>query len=70
LAVLREAVRHVDVVKNMKQKTILDRLVELGVTESQDGISIYKLDYEELKYELVLAEFRQIDVDTDSNKWF
>lgn len=70
MAILREAVWQVDVMKNLKQKTVLDRLIELGVTKSQDGISVYKLDYEELKYELVLAEFRQIDVEVAENGWF
>lgn len=56
--------------QEMKRQFILDRLKKLGVTHSQDGIPIHDLSYEELKYELVLAEFRQIDIETEAQKWF
>jgi hypothetical protein len=64
------SVKQIDVVKNMKKNIVLDRLLELGVQESQQGKPIHTLSYEEMKYELVLAEFRKIDVETDANKWF
>ncbi|MEH7093967.1 hypothetical protein [Neobacillus vireti] len=56
--------------KNMKQEFILERLLALGITKSQTGKSIHECDYEELKYELVLASFREIDDNNDSGKWF
>lgn len=70
MGILHEAVKQVDVMQSMKQEMVLDKLLDLGITESQEGISVYKLDYEELKYELVLAAFRQTDVETDANGWF
>ncbi|MFB7301699.1 hypothetical protein [Heyndrickxia sporothermodurans] len=54
----------------MKRNFVLERLLEAGVTKSQLGQDIHELDYEELKYELVLQSFREIDVQSDKNKWF
>lgn len=56
--------------KNMKREFVLERLQALGVTKSQTGKSIMDCDYDELKYELVLASFRDIDDNHDSGKWF
>jgi hypothetical protein len=56
--------------QEMKRKFVLERLLEAGVTKSQDGIDIRECDYEELKYEYVLQSFREVDVAKDSNKWF
>lgn len=56
--------------QELKQKFVLEKLLEIGITESQQGISVYELDYDELKSELVLASFRQIDIQNDQNKWF
>jgi hypothetical protein len=56
--------------KNMKHEFVLERLLALGVTKSQSGKSIHDCDYDELKYELVLASFREIDAETDSNRWY
>lgn len=56
--------------KNIKQKFVLERLLKLGVMESQTGQSVYELDYDELKYELVLASFRKIDSENAESKWF
>jgi hypothetical protein len=60
----------VNMKKQMKKQYVLDRLTELGVTHTQQGKPIQECDYETLKYELVLSEFRQIDISHDSNKWF
>lgn len=70
MGILREAVKQVDVMKGMKRNMVLDKLLELGIIKSQQGISIHQLDYEELKYELVLASFRQIDAENENNGWF
>lgn len=53
-----------------KRQFVLSELNKLGVTHTQDGVSIEKLSYDELKSELVLASFREIDVMTDANRWF
>lgn len=56
--------------QEMKHNFVLERLQKLGVTKSQTGKSLHNCDYEELKYELVLAAFREIDASKDDNKWF
>lgn len=53
-----------------KRQFVLSELNKLGVTHSENGVSIEKLNYDELKYELVLASFRETDVMTDANRWF
>lgn len=53
-----------------KRQFVLDRLLEKGIIRSQQGLSIFDLDYEELKYELVLAAYREIDTESSSNSWF
>jgi hypothetical protein len=55
--------------QEMKRKIVLEALLELGI-QTVEGKSVYELDYDELKYELVLASFRKIDIIRDSNKWF
>lgn len=56
--------------QELKKKFVLDKLKEKGITHSQTGTSIEKLDYDELKYELVLQAFKEIDSEKDANKWF
>ncbi|NRD80314.1 hypothetical protein HPT25_23615 [Bacillus sp. BRMEA1] len=56
--------------QELKHKFVLDKLRKLGVTHSQEGDPITELDYESLKYELVLASFKEMDVQSESNKWF
>lgn len=55
---------------NMKRDFVLNRLLEKGVTKSQQGIPVHDLDYDELKYELVLLSFSEIDVENDQGRWF
>lgn len=59
-----------EVTSQMMRNFVIERLLELGIRESQTGVSIYDLDYEALKYELTLAAFREIDVMSDANKYF
>jgi hypothetical protein len=59
-----------DSVMSRKRKLLIEELTKLKVFKSQTGKSIYDLDYEELKYELVLASFREIDTNSDDGKWF
>jgi hypothetical protein len=56
--------------KNMKREFVLERLLASGITKSQTGKPIQELSYDELKYELVLSAFREIDTNSDSGKWF
>lgn len=53
-----------------KRQHIIQELRSKGFTQNKSGKSIYSMDYEELKYELVLQAFRDIDADHDQNKWF
>jgi hypothetical protein len=54
----------------LKHKFILEKLLEAGVTKSQQGVDIHLLDYVELKYEWVLLAFREIDIENKENGWF
>jgi hypothetical protein len=54
----------------LKKKFVLDKLKEKGITHSQTGTSIEKLDYDELKYLLVLQAFKEIDAENGDNSWF
>lgn len=58
------------ITREMMRNFVIERLLEQGITSNQDGVSIYELDYETLKYELALSAFREIDVMTEANKWF
>lgn len=60
----------VNIQKTMKHQFILERLQELGVTHSQQNQPIYELSYDDLKYELVLAEMRKVDIEHPDHKWF
>ncbi len=53
-----------------KKQFVLEELQKLGVNTAQSGTSITDCNYDELKYELVLASFREIDVETADEKWF
>lgn len=56
--------------KRLKKNFILERLQGMSIQVSQQGIPIDQLSYEELKYEYVLASFRDIDTDRTENTWF
>ncbi|WLR53574.1 hypothetical protein LC048_13685 [Mesobacillus subterraneus] len=56
--------------QSLKVNFVLEKLSELGVTKSQQGVPINELSYEEMKIELVLASFREIDIQKDENRWF
>jgi hypothetical protein len=55
--------------QEMKRKIVLEALLELGI-QTVDGKSVYNLSYDDLKYELVLASYRQIDRQKEEGKWF
>jgi hypothetical protein len=54
----------------MKRQHIIQELLAKGITQDKNGKSIYDMDYDDLKHELVMWSFRQIDAERDSNKWF
>jgi hypothetical protein len=56
--------------QEMKRNFVIDKLKEQGITHDQNGTSIHELEYDELKYILVLQAFREIDTECDSGKWF
>lgn len=57
-------------INETKRNFILDRLKELNITHTQSGKPIHECDYDRLKEELVLASFRQRDIQADANRWF
>lgn len=58
------------ITQEMMRNFVIERLLEQGIKTNQNGVSIYELDYETLKYELSLSAFREIDVMTEANRWF
>lgn len=57
-------------VAEQKKQFLIDRLHKRNIFNTQSGKSLYEADYEELKYELVLSEFREIDISADAGRWF
>lgn len=55
-----------DSVIAQKRKYIIEELHKLNITRTGTGESLESLDYDRLKEELVLASFRQIDVEKDA----
>jgi hypothetical protein len=53
-----------------KRKFLIEELTNLNIYKTQTGKSIHDATYEELKYELVLSAFHEIDVECESNRWF
>lgn len=70
MGILYNSVKKAKLHQEKMHKYYIDRLIELGVIESQLGHSVHDLDYDEAKYEYTLAEIRAIDIRSDSNKWF
>jgi hypothetical protein len=53
----------------MRQNFIQDLLAK-GVTENKKGVNVYDLTYDELRHEVAMLEFKDINTDNDQNKWF
>lgn len=70
MGILYDSVKNARLHQEMKRNMIIERLEALGVTQNEFQESIYKLDYEELKAILVIAEMRKVDIDHPSHKWF
>jgi hypothetical protein len=56
--------------QEMKRNFLISKLKEKGIYKDELGTSIEDLEYEDLKYLLVLEAFKEIDVENDQNKWF
>jgi hypothetical protein len=56
--------------QELKRNFVLERLLELGINKTQSGKNIHDCDYRDLKSELAVASFRDIDAQSDSAKWF
>lgn len=56
--------------ENMKRNFVLDELLEMGVIQTQEGVSVHELSYEDMKYQLVMASFRRIDAENSENAWY
>lgn len=54
----------------MVKNSFLEKLLEKGITESQEGKSVYQMDYHELKREVALVSFREINTESAENAWF
>ncbi|ALC92082.1 hypothetical protein AM500_21520 [Bacillus sp. FJAT-18017] len=54
----------------LKKQFILEKLLGMGVSQTDTGKSVFELDYDDLKQQWVLATFRQIDIEADANKWY
>jgi len=54
----------------IKRQIIIEDLRQLNVNVSREGVPIEDLSYDRLKEEMVLATFRQIDIESDDNEWF
>lgn len=70
MGLLFESMKKVQLHQEMKRKFLLERLHEKKITHSQFGTPLEMCDYDELKYELVLQTFREIDAEKDANSWF
>jgi hypothetical protein len=56
--------------QDAKRKIYLSRLLEKGISQTKDGVSIHDLDYYSLRRELVLSSYRETNIDSPENKWF
>jgi predicted transcriptional regulator len=54
----------------LKRNHIIERLLEKGIKENKEGKSIYELDYKALRFELSIADYKEIETEKDENKWF
>jgi hypothetical protein len=65
------AAKAITMISRESQKQIfIQELLDKGITETKDGTRIESLDYYSLRHELVIAKFREIDVESQSNKYF
>lgn len=53
-----------------KRKFFIDQLLEKGWTHTRDGIRVHDLPYDELRAEVTLMSFREIDTESAESAWF
>ncbi|WP_313430867.1 hypothetical protein [Siminovitchia terrae] len=53
-----------------KRKFFIDQLLEKGWTHTRDGIPVHDLPYDELRAEVTLMSFREIDTESVESAWF
>jgi hypothetical protein len=53
-----------------KSQGMIGELLQLGVTETQRGTSVFNLNYYDLRQELAIAKFRNRNVESSENGWF
>jgi hypothetical protein len=53
-----------------KRDLVIEELHKLKVFVTKQGQNIEDLNYDDLKYELVLATFRRIDIEKYENRWY
>ncbi len=53
-----------------KRKFFIDQLLEKGWTHTRDGIPVHELPYDELRAEVTLMSFRDIDTESAESAWF
>ncbi|MEH7392432.1 hypothetical protein [Bacillus sp. JJ1474] len=70
MGILYDSVKNKKLIKEMMKNSFLEKLLENGITESQQGKSVYLMDYNELKREVALATFREIKTESAENAWF
>ncbi|WP_428909431.1 hypothetical protein [Niallia sp. Krafla_26] len=58
------------VTEEMKRQIYIKRLLENKVYTDPEGTSIYELDYKSLRREVVMLEYRNINVESPENDWF
>ena len=60
----------VKILEDMMRKFVLEELLAKGWTHTQEGVPVHDLSYDELKSELVLMDFREIDTECEANAYF
>jgi hypothetical protein len=52
------------------RKNLIEKLTSRGIKETQDGTSIHELSHKALVREVVIATYRDRDIDSPDNSWF
>ena len=52
------------------RKNLIEKLTTRGIKETQDGTSIHDLSHKALVREVVIAKYRDRDIDSPDNGWF
>jgi hypothetical protein len=52
------------------RNNLIEKLTSRGVKETKDGTSIYTLSEKALVREIVIAQYKEVDIDSPENKFF